>query len=409
MNAESFFLPIWYFVQGLIGWQLIWPFIMFLLWGITLRQKKRSQPTKNSVAKGDYAIIVTAYQHTETLNDAVASLCQLNHNQFLIYVVADNCDTSSLVFEDNRVVLLKPETVLASNTKSHFYAIRNFRRQHDRLTIIDCDNMVDPEYLNELDNVFAEGFEAVQGMRKAKNLNTEYACLDAARDAYYHFYDGKLLYELGSSASLAGSGMAFSVALYRECLSELDITGAGFDKVLQYEIVKRNQRIAYTDRAIVYDEKTAYTDQLVKQRARWINTWFRYFKLAYCLLLKGVTHRSMNQLLFGAMLVRPPLFIMLILAIFFALSNIVMANLTITVAWLIGLVIFVMGFFIALHFAKPDKRVYKAIRAVPKFVFFQMISLLKSKKANRLSVATKHYHYRKTGKEEIEEVTTDNN
>jgi hypothetical protein len=47
------------------------------------------------------------------------------------------------------------------------------------------------------------GFAAVQGERKAKNLDTTYACLDAARDIYYHFYDGKLLFHIGSSATLA--------------------------------------------------------------------------------------------------------------------------------------------------------------------------------------------------------------
>lgn len=409
MNLEPLIWSIWYLAQGLIGWQLFSPFLAFAVWRITMWRGSRPKSGPYSVVGGDYAIIVTAYQHTEMLDDVIASLCQLNHDRFLVYVVADNCNTSDLTFDDNRVVLLRPETVLASNTKSHFYAIAHFQRQHDRLTIIDSDNIVEPEYLNELDKVFAQGFEAVQGVRKAKNLNTEFACLDAARDAYYHFYDGKLLYELGSSASLAGSGMAFSVTLYNECLAKLDITGAGFDKVLQYEIVKRDKRIAYADSAVVYDEKTAYTDQLVKQRARWINTWFRYFKLAYYLLVRGVANGNLNQLLFGAMLVRPPLFIMLTLAIIFGLSNVVMGNSILATVWLAGLVIFVLGFFIALRFAKPDKRIYEAIRAIPKFVFFQMISLLKSKKANRLSVATRHYYDRKSGKDEIKEMTTDSN
>lgn len=371
---------------------------MFVIWKFT-RYRTNSRSSIDHRTRGDYAIIITAYQHTETLRDAVQSVCRLNHDNFLVYVVADNCDISNLTFEDDRVVLLKPEVVLASNTRSHFYAIHHFKRQHNRLTIIDSDNLVDREYLNELDRLFTQGFEAVQGVRKAKNLNTEYACLDAARDLYYHFYDGKLLYELGSSASLAGSGMAFSVELYSECLNGSDISGAGFDKVLQYEIVKRDKRIAYADRAIVYDEKTAFTDQLIKQRARWINTWFRYFRLAYSILFKGITKRSMNQLLFAAMLVRPPLFIILLLAIGFTISNFVWGNSLLAALGLIGLGFFVLGFFIALQWAKPERKVYEAIRAIPKFVFFQIISLLKSKKANQISVATKHYHYSKKDEE----------
>ncbi len=78
---------------------------------------------------------------------------------------------------------------------------------------------------------FKQGYQAVQGIREAKNLDSTYACLDAAQDIYYHFYDGKVLFGAGSSATLAGSGMAFSTALYETVLGHLDVAGASFDKV----------------------------------------------------------------------------------------------------------------------------------------------------------------------------------
>src|SRR5690606_32774833 len=119
--------------------------------------------------EGDYAIIVTAYEQTHMLPAVVSSILKIRHKRYLVYVVADNCDISDLSFGDERVILLRPETILASNTRSHFFAIKHFKRAHNRLTIIDSDNLVDPEYLNELDRYFEKGFEAVQGVRKAKN------------------------------------------------------------------------------------------------------------------------------------------------------------------------------------------------------------------------------------------------
>ncbi|ULT39534.1 glycosyltransferase family 2 protein [Niabella defluvii] len=65
----------------------------------------------------------------------------------------------------------------------------------------------------------------------------------------------EVLFNIGSSATLAGSGMAFSVSLYEQCLGSKDVSGAGFDKVLQYEIIKRSNRIAFCEEAIVYDQK----------------------------------------------------------------------------------------------------------------------------------------------------------
>ncbi|MFX7155939.1 glycosyltransferase, partial [Acinetobacter baumannii] len=93
-----------------------------------------------------------------------------------------------------KVVLLRPEETLASNTRSHFYAINRFKRPHERLTIIDSDNIIDPDYLQALNVYFDKGFKAVQGLRDAKNIDTTVAALDAARDIYYHYYDGKLLF-----------------------------------------------------------------------------------------------------------------------------------------------------------------------------------------------------------------------
>ncbi|MBC7651359.1 MAG: glycosyltransferase [Deinococcales bacterium] len=377
---------VWHVLQLLIGYNLVLP---ILLLGIYIFRKRQQPLPTITTSEADYAIIVTAYQHTGLLPIVVNSLLKLNYNNYLIYVVADNCDISHLHFDSDKVVLLRPKEVLASNTKSHFYAINRFKRQHERLTIIDSDNLVDANYLLALNKYFNLGFEAVQGERKAKNLNTTYACLDAARDVYYHFYDGQVLFGIGSSATLAGSGMAFTVALYKTCLQHLNITGAGFDKVLQNEIVTRKYRIAFTKDAIVYDEKTTASDQLVKQRARWINTWFKYFKFGFGLLAKGIGNANWNQFLFGLVLLRPPLFIFLILSLFCLGVN-VFINPLVALYWLLGFLMFIVGFILSLLVSKTDSRIYQSLWNIPKFVFFQVLSLLKVRKANEVSVSTQH-------------------
>lgn len=377
---------IWILFQILIGYNLVLPLLLYLFTFF-----KRDKEQKLQVIDADYAIIVTAYEQVTHIPEVVKSLLKLNYQNYLIYIVADKCDISGLRFDDERVIVLRPETTLASNTRSHFYAIKNFRRSHNLLTIIDSDNLVHPEYLDELNQYFNQGYLAVQGIREAKNLNTNYACLDAARDIYYHFYDGKILFKAGSSATLAGSGMAFTTALYRECLEQKDVTGAGFDKVLQAAIVGRDLKIAFTGKSIVYDEKTSQSDQLVNQRSRWINTWFKYFSLGFALIGKGITKPSWNQFLFGLILLRPPLFIFLLLSLLCLGVNIFISPLFV-VLWISGFLIFIAGFYIALQKSDTDKRIYQSLVNIPKFIFFQVLSLLKARSANKRSVATKHYH-----------------
>lgn len=377
----------WIVIQLLVGYNLVLPLVILLI--SFFNKRGLSSPKTNTEA--DYAIIVTAYEQTHTLGPVVASILQLNYKKFLVYIVADKCDISQLHFEDERVIVLRPEETLSSNTKSHFYAIHRFKRPHDRLTIIDSDNLVEQDYLDQLNPYFDAGFKAVQGVRDAKNMDTMYACLDAARDIYYHFYDGKILFQAGSSATLAGSGMAFTTDLYRSCLEHQEISGAGFDKILQKEIVNRGERIAFSEQAIVYDEKTSKSDQLVKQRARWINTWFRYFKFGFGMIGNGVLKLDWNRFLFGIVLLRPPLFIFLILSLLFSIIDLLVDPVQ-TVYWLIGFFLFIAGFLFALLMSKTDKRIYKSLWGIPKFIFYQLLSLMKVRKANELSVATQHYH-----------------
>ena len=386
MNA---LLIIWVLVQVIIGYNLIFPATLFILWPVL---KKRKVQEVIAVPNLDYAFIVTAYQFTETLPGVINSILKLDYSNYIIYIVADNCDIEGLNFEDEKVVLLRPPVVLASNTKSHQYAMNNFVRAHEIVTIIDSDNLVEPDYLAQLNLSFNNGFDVVQGLRDAKNLEGTIASLDAARDIYYHFYDGKLLFECGSSATLAGSGMAFRANLYADFLAENNVMGAGFDKVLQAWLLKKGKRIAFNEKAIVFDEKTSRPEQLVKQRSRWINTWFKYFTLGFTILGLGIKNFSRNQFLFGLILLRPPLFIFLVLSVLFLIVNLLVGLYIAALTWLIGLIIFVVFFIVSLKISNADKKIYKSLINIPKFMFYQIISLTKARRANKISVATRHYH-----------------
>jgi cellulose synthase/poly-beta-1,6-N-acetylglucosamine synthase-like glycosyltransferase len=374
----------WLVLQILIGYHLFFPIALFIF----NLFKRQSFFIDKKNKEFDFAIIVTAYQQTFQLKSVVESILNQSHQNFIVYLVADDCDVSSLIFEDERVKVLRPSQIIASNTGSHEYATKHFIRNHNVITIIDSDNIVDVHYLSEINKNFEAGFKAVQGIRAAKNLDTTYACLDAARDIYYHYYDGELLFKSGSSATLAGSGMAFKTDIYQQFLNHNKVSGAGFDKVLQNWLVKQNIRIAFNAKAIVYDQKTSNKDQMVKQRSRWINTWFKYFSYGFGLIKKGIITPSLNQFIFGFVLLRPPLFIFLLLSMLAMFVNIILGfN---YVIWLLGFMFFIASFLLALSKSKADKRIYNALIGIPKFMFYQVLSLTKIRSANKISVATKH-------------------
>ena len=376
---------VWIIFQVLLGFNLVLPLFLY----VCSRAKCRDFP-KLSNEEYDYAIIITAYQETVLLKSVVDSILKMNYDNYLIYVVADSCDISNLSFCPDKVILLRPQQELANNVRSHFYAIEHFKRKHEILTIIDSDNLVDVDYLNELNRWFNRGFKAVQGIRKPKSLDTTIARLDAIRDMYYHFYDGETLFKLGSSATLAGSGMAFKTTLYKQCLESLEVTGAGFDKVLQVQIVKKNIQIAFAPKAIVYDEKTKSSNQLILQRSRWINSWFKYFQLGFSLIVIGFKKKQINPFLFGIVLLRPPLFIFLSLSFICLVISVIFFSALQIYIWLIAFLVFFFSFYLALKSQKATPVIYHALWGIPKFVFLQCLALVFAKNANKRSVATKH-------------------
>ncbi len=384
---SSILFFIWIAFQTIVGLVLIFPVLSYIAFLFI----KSNRPSGDNQVESDYAVLVTAYKDVSNIPYLVQSLLQLKYSNYIIYIIADDCPEFELDVDQSKVIILRPETILKNQVKSHFYAIDHFRRKHERLTIIDSDNLVDPDFLINLDKAFDQGVEAVQGVRKAKNLDTSYACLDAANEIYYFFYDRKILYSIGSSCMLAGSGMAFTVKLFKTCLENYQSSGAGFDKILQKEIVDRGFRIGYAEMALVFDEKTSQPEQLVKQRARWNNAWFRHFNSGLLLMWKGIKLISINRFLFGFLIVRPPLFILLSVSLLIFVTNFFLSPFT-AVIWIILISIFVLGFFIALYNSNTDKRIYKSLIHIPKFMFLQMLSLSKTRKANQFSVATVHRH-----------------
>ncbi len=376
---------VWILLQIVAGLSFLFPVLLMLITSVRRLRKGKEQIHTQL----DFAIIVTAYQQTDLLQDVVDSILHSDHQLFHVYIVADDCDITSLYFETDRVSLLKPEIVLASNIGSHLYAMQRFIRNHDVITIIDSDNVIQYDYLSQLNTVFNAGFQCVQGVRAARNLNTIYARLDEAGDMFYRFIDRKLLYEAGSSASLAGSGMAFKTSLYEECLKKFDISGAGFDKMLQYELVKDKYRIAFCERAVLFDAKTAKSGQLVKQRARWINTWFKYWRLAFKLFFKSIRHLNWNQFAFAVMLLRPPLFLLFGGVLMFIFVDAFLMP-EMIIFWVLMFVLFLFTFFKALAYNKADATIYRSLVQIPKFIFFQILALFRARKANQISVATKH-------------------
>jgi cellulose synthase/poly-beta-1,6-N-acetylglucosamine synthase-like glycosyltransferase len=374
---------LFYIINGVVAIYFALPILFFLLHFIAPKRKSSNKTNKET----DFAAIITAHQDTRFIAPLVDSFLKQHYANFIVYVVADDCDISSLHFNDPRIRILKPEPAFHAKIQSIKYAVTHFSREHDALIIFDSDNLVHPNYLKNLNNYFQSGFRVVQTHMLSKNTDSVYARLDSIGHIYNTFVERKAKMEWGLSSAILGLGIAIELPLYKEIFYK-DALG-GFDKKLQIQLVQKVKQIAFAEDCIVYDEKVEDGDTLEKQRTRWIYTYFKYFNDSLQLFLKGISRFSMSQILMGLMMMRPPLFITVAAALVLTFVSLFIKPM-LGIAWIILLFLFVLNFILIIATQSRQKGMMEALWHIPKMVVRQVKSLLKIKSAQKNFLKTEH-------------------
>ena len=373
---------------------LLWVFSFF----------KRKVKARDAGPKAGITCIITVYQNLELSANLAKSILSSAYANFEVIIIADDCEGSQLDLADERLRVIYPPAKLGSKVKSIQLAMDHADPNNELAVVLDPDNLVHPEYLDSINNYFQLGYEAIQGKRTAKNLNTDLSKLDALGETYYNYTDRYLTFKIGSSATIAGSGMAIATACLREFLS-LDMlnrqleTGVilGEDKLLQNFLVSRGTQIAYAPNAIVYDEKITTGKQVERQRTRWINTYLVNLKDAGKILYASIKKLDFNAFVFGIITIRPPLFILGLSSLAMIIVNLFF-SMELALTLLSALVVFFITFVSAIVVSRESKNLWALVR-LPWFIFFQVVALFKTKKHKNDFLATKNDQF--VGIEEV--------
>jgi len=382
MHALYYFLL---FASGLITFFLIFPFLT-VLFSLFVREKK----FQNSSEQMDFGIIITAYKNLTITRPLVESILEQGYSKFHIYLIADDCSAEQAltIQEDPKLKICLPPKKLGSKVRSLIFGMRETIRNHDAIIVMDADNLMHPNFLTVANNYMAAGYTAVQGKRVAKNLDSTTACLDATGELYFNYTQKLVPYILNSSANIAGSGMVIETELFKKYLSSPRIreNSEGLiiaeDKILQNFLVGNNIQIAFAKDALVYDEKISKSDQLVRQRSRWLRSYFENTKYSLQLIASGIERFSFNKFLFGTMTLSPPLFILVFsCAALFLIDLLLFPQLSMMV--FSGGLIFVLNFLWVLYLGNAPKAIWSNLYGIPAFIIYQVLALFTMKKAGK--------------------------
>lgn len=131
----------------------------------------------------------------------------------------------------------------------------------DSIVILDADNIVETDFLEQINCARYMGMRAIQTHRISKIRNSEIGQLDAMSEEINNsiFRAGHIA--TGLSSALIGSGMAFEYQWFYEHVNNL--ATAGEDKEIEAMLLYEKIRIHYLEDVYVYDEKVQKTENFV--------------------------------------------------------------------------------------------------------------------------------------------------
>ena len=257
---------------------LVWFVTIFWLYQLLISVcslvKLKDKPLK---VKKDHRFmaIIPAHNEEAVVGNLIESLKNQSYNKELydIYVIADNCTdrTAQIAREAGAIVYERfdPEK------KTKGFALDWFLQQkikedapYDAFCVFDADNIVDKDFIKNMNKKLCQGEDVVQGYRDIKNptdswITAGYALFYWTMHRFYHL----ARYNVGLSPLLNGTGFMVRFDVIKpDGWKTVTLTE---DIEFSLQRIIKGKRLGWATDAIVYDEQPVGFKQSWSQRSRW--------------------------------------------------------------------------------------------------------------------------------------------
>ena len=289
----------------MVTWIRSFNFIMLLVFtlcycyqfGYVLVRFFKKQKVYTAKKLHKYAVLISARNEGAVIGELLESLHRQNYPQELldIYVVADNCtDNTAQIAEDHRAIVYErfDRRLVGKGYALNYLFEKIYARSgleaYDGYFVFDADNVLDENYVREMNKVFDNGYEIVTSYRNSKNYGSNWI---SAGYALWFLRESKYLngarMQCGTSCAISGTGFLVANRIIREnngwkhhLLTE-DIEFST-DNIIQGRV------IGYCEQAVLYDEQPTDFHESWNQRLRWTKGFYQVFANYGGQLLNGI-------------------------------------------------------------------------------------------------------------------------
>ena len=225
-----------------------------------------------------YAILIAARNEHMVIGQLIESIKRQEYPSELvdIYVIADNCtdETAEVAKEAGATVFCRNNLERIGKGYALDFGFKNLRDmgkfdEYDGFMVFDADNLLDRNYIAEMNKLFDSGYRIVTSYRNSKNYDTNWI---SAASSLWYLREAKFVNRprMIMHTSTAISGTGFLVA--REIIAEK----GGWKYFLLTEDIEfsidniiKKEKIGFAEDAMLYDEQPYTFKASWNQRLRW--------------------------------------------------------------------------------------------------------------------------------------------
>lgn len=259
---------------------------------VALHKKSKDFEAKNNHR---YAVVVAARNESAVIGNLIESIKRQNYPTKLIdiYVVADNCtdNTADIARDYGAIVLERYNRQYVGKGYALDYAfkiIMNMEEKYEGFFVLDADNLLDENFVMEMNKVFDNGYKVITSYRNTKNYDTNWI---SAGYSLWFLREAKYLNNprmiLNTSCAISGTGFMVAEEIIRK--------NNGWKHHLLTEDIEfsidsaiNGEKIGYCGKAVLYDEQPYLFEQSWNQRLRWAKGFYQVFAKYGLDLLKSM-------------------------------------------------------------------------------------------------------------------------
>lgn len=257
---------------------------------------KKKKPIRREIRPHSFAVLICARNEETVIGDLLDSIHRQSYDQSLlsVFVLADNCTDRTA-----EIARQKGAKVYTRVDREHIgkgYALQALRRHinedhpygFDGYFVFDADNILTPNYIEEMNKTFCEGHDVVTGYRNSKNYGDNWI---SAGYALWFLRESRYLNQprsvLGFSSLVSGTGFLFSRKVADEIV-DWPFHMLTEDIEFSANRIANGHVIAYCPTAELFDEQPTRFSQSWNQRLRWAQGYLQVFRGYGVKLLKGM-------------------------------------------------------------------------------------------------------------------------